>query len=497
MKIWLASCGIALFAHNAMAQETPAQFHLVGVHEYDAAELLQYAAHYALMDGGIDGQRLAALIGQIYQEDGYVLADVTLSSDGKTIVVDEGRVGSVRIEGVDKDVHDLVAKYVAPLLTDNAVSIDEIERALMLTDDIETVSATTEITYPDPNGGAELRIIGEQLSDSWGQITIDTPGRNPTSALAATIDQHFYHVVTAGDLLKLTFGTSYEFSTKNPSFSGAISYRAPVGGNGAYLEGYLGTLQARYNAMGILQQTDLNGNTAIVAAGVPVVRTVDRYGYLIGEIRRASSSATNNTANFKSTATVGSLIWLDGRRLDQGGALEYAASLSFGTQRGDTSASTTFNYARFGVGYGHPLTLGDQPARIEFQATGQSSSDALPATEKLVLGGRGANRAYDFNEISGDSGISLSVELALEGYNQVTNGIAFEPFGFVDFGWSRSNAFGATAASSAKSTSLGAGLRFTLPQDLYGQTYFAVPLVAGPRTAKGDPAIYVSISKQW
>lgn len=497
MKLWLASCGIALLAHNAMAQETLAQFHLVGVHEYDAAKLLQYAAHHALMDGEIDGQQLAAFIGQIYQEDGYVLANVTLSSDGKTIVVDEGRVGSVRIEGVDKDVHDLVAKYVAPLLTDNAVSIDEIERAIMLTDDIETVSATTEITYPDPNSDAELRIIGEQLSDSWGQITIDTPGRKPASALATTIDQHFYHVATAGDLLKLTVGTSYEFSTKNPSFSSAISYRAPVGGNGAYMEGYVGTLQARYNAMGALQQTDLRGTTAIVAAGAPVVRTVDRYGYLIGEIRRASSSATNNSANFKSTSTVGSLIWLDGRMLDQGGALEYAASLSVGTQSGDVSSATTFSYARFGVGYGHPLMLGDHPARIEFQAAGQSSSAALPATEKLVLGGRGANRSYDFNEISGDSGVSLSVELALEEYNQGNDGIAIEPFGFLDFGWSKTNDFGATAASSEKSTSLGAGLRFTLPRNLYGQAYIAVPMIAGPRTAKGDPAVFVSISKQW
>ncbi len=497
MKKWIAAFGMLIAAPSLSAQEAPKQYHLVGVQEYDPAELLQFAAHAVLMSGDIDGDSLAATVEQIYREDGYALAYVKLANDGRTIVVDEGRIGSIRIEGVDKEVHDLIAKYSAPLLNDNAVSIDELERALMLTEDIETVTATTEITYPDPNGDAELRIVGEQLSESWGQFTIDTPDRKPNSALTAAIDQHFYHVATAGDLLRLSLSSTYVFSTKNSSYAGALAYRAPVGGNGSYVEGYVGTLQARYNALGAMQQTDLDGTTAIIAMGAPIVRTVNRYGYLIGELRSASSSATDATSSFKATSTVGSAIWLDGRVLDGGGALEYAASFSLGNQTGDTRAAASFNYARFGLGYGHPTMIGNSPAQIALQATGQVSSSSLPSTEKMMLGGHGANRAYDYGEISGDSGLSLSFELALEGSNDFSDRIALEPYGFFEFGWAKNNAFGSTAASAAKSSSVGAGVRFSLPQRLYGQAYFAVPLIAGSRTAKGDPAIYLSLSRQW
>lgn len=497
MKKWIAAFGVLIAAPSLSAQEALKQYHLVGVQEYDPASLLEFASHAVLSSGYIDGNRLAATVEQIYREDGYALAYVKLASDGKTILVNEGRIGSVRIEGVDKDVYNLIAKYSAPLLRDNAVSIDEIERTLMLIQDIETLNATTEISYPDPDGDAELRIVAEQLSESWGQFTLDTPDRKPNSALTATIDQYFYHVAAAGDLLKLSLSSTYEFSTKNPTISGALAYRAPVGANGNYVEGYFGTMQARYNALGALQQTDLDGSTSIIAMGSPVVRTVDRYGYLIGELRHATSSATNATSTFKTSATVGSAIWLDGQVLEGGGSLEYAVSFSLGNQTGETEASSSFNYARFGVGYGHPIKIGSNYAQLALQATGQVSSFSLPSTEKMMLGGRGANRAYDYGEISGDSALSLSFELVLDGNNKSDGGLAVEPLGFVDFGWAKNNAFGSTAASTAKSSSVGAGIRFSLPQSLYGEAYVAVPLVAGSRTAKGDPAFYVSVSRQW
>ena len=79
-SLFLILVAVATQPTISNAQEQ-AQYSLVGVNEFEASSLLQYAAHAALDQGDISGENIARIVEQLYHEDGYFLARTRFDSD--------------------------------------------------------------------------------------------------------------------------------------------------------------------------------------------------------------------------------------------------------------------------------------------------------------------------------------------------------------------------------------------------------------------------------
>lgn len=502
-------CALALAvtlagAHEGQAQQSqdPQQINLVGATVYDPAEILGYAAKLvAQRTGGVTPGDLADTIAQIYREDGYFLAEVFIAEDGRTLVIDEGRIETIAIEGMDAQTYRLAERYVRPILGRPALTQEEFERAVMLIEDIGSTDAIAEVDYPDAGSGARLRVIGTPVDRNHGFVTLDHPARRFGDAAILSFGQEFHDALTAGDMLRLELSGSRDFDGGSRSVWGAVSYRVPVGGGGGFVEGYYGDVTAKWDATARLQATDFDGDTAILALGYPVIRNVDTYGYAILDLRETRSGVDVSGTVFDSDVRALGLSWIHGHALSHGGALEYAVNVTYGRRSNGAvvfdDGETHFAYLRAGFGYERPVSWFGPESSFRFDLWGQVTNDRLPGVEEFHIGGREEERGYLFAEATGDSGFSASIEVSRDLVPQSAVLRRLRPFGFVDFGAVRNNAPSPTERSEEKFASVGIGIDAEFASGIFVRSYLAAPLRDGPDTDAGDPALYLSLTKTW
>jgi hemolysin activation/secretion protein len=484
---------------------------LQGVTAYDGPTLLAYAAQLSLdRYGEVSPSQIAEIVELIYREDGFFLAEARLAPDGRTVVVEEGRIDSVSIEGVDAGTFRLMQSYVAPVVGRDAINLRQFERAIMLADDIEAVSVTSQIDYPDDDQGARLRLIGSALPNSFGNITLDNPARALGDAASLTLNQEFYSIFTAGDLLRFYVAGTEVYddddetlgASSYDSVLGSVTYRLPVGGAGAFAEGYYGNVQSRRDATGSLAETEIGGSTAILALGYPVQRDVLSYSYGLFEVRRTSADTEIGSDSFDSTVNVISATWLRGKALNSGGAYEFAVNLSFGEQgdpevAGFFDGDETFAHLRFAFGYTAPLPAHSSDTTVRAELWGQWSNDSLPGVEKFYLGGRHDERGYVFAETEGDSGLSATLEIGHDFYPADGAVLRMRPLGFLDAGYVENHEPAQGLPSDESLVSVGLGFEAEFKSNLFLNGYAALPLRDGSFTDAGDASLYLALAKSW
>ncbi len=488
-------------AHATSAEQT---FEVLGVGAYNAPEILSYAAQVDVQrTGRVTASGIAAAIETIYREDGYFLATARVSRDGRTILVDEGVIGSISIEGVDAKTFKLIEGYFAPVIGKLAVRLGEFERAIMLVEDIQSINASAEITYPEGSDAAHVRVVAEQLDTSSGYVTLDNPSRAFGDAVTLTFSQEFVSLLTPGDLFRFELSGTESLEDGDSDLYGSLVYRFPVGSAGTYAEAYIGNVVGDRDATGTLSQTDLEGNTAILALAHPFVRDVHTYGYGLIELRRTSSDSDpdGSTIDFESKVNVLGASWIYGKALDHGGAYEYALNLAIGERTSDATGfddgDKNFWHLRAGGGYQRPVTWFGDHSVFSAEVWGQYSPDRLPGIEEFYLGGIDEERGYIFAESQGDSGISATFQAGRDFFPQINGIRRLRPFGFIDVGYIENNDPSPAEQSDEVLSSAGIGLDAELPNGVFIQSYVAVPMTSGPDTDSGDPAFYLALSKSW
>jgi hemolysin activation/secretion protein len=110
---------------------------------------------------------------------------------------------------------------------------------------------------------------------------------------------------------------------------------------------------------------------------------------------------------------------------------------------------------------------------VLFATAGQWSSDILYSSEQFGYGGQSFGRAYDTSEITGDKGLSGSLELRYGAYGELEP-IGLQPYVFFDAGQVWNNAAG--QPKSQAGSSFGLGLHFTTRWNQFGNVSLAWPL---------------------
>ena len=488
-------------AMSTAAQAQTRSVSLEGVTVYDPQELLEFATQVSISRyGAVNAAALPGIIEVIYREDGYFLAEVFPGPDGTSFYVDEGAIDSVVIEGSDSDTAALIREYMRPLLAERPTTLSSFERAIMLSDDIGSVSVTAEVDYPDPQRAAELRLLATQEETSSGFVTLDHPARRLGEEVVLTFGQTIHSALTPGDLLGFELSATSDFKGDDTLF-GTVRYRTPIGGSGAYAEAYFGNVGARRDVDGALEETDIAGRTAILALGYPFLRSIDTYGYGLIELRHARTEVDVGAQDFDSGINAVSATWIHGKALPNGGAWEYAASLTHGERETNTfgfsDGDASFTHLRFGAGYTQPTTWFGEDSFFHAEFWGQISKNAVPSAEQFYIGGRFDERGYTFAEAQGDSGISATLSVGRDVFPDSSTLRSVRPFAFLDFGFVTNNETGRSGLEDETFASVGFGLDMELGQNVFVSTHVAIPLTDGPLTDAHDPALYIGLTRTW
>ena len=364
---------------------------------------------------------IAAAVETTYREDGYVLSRAiipaqTVEGGVFRIRIIEGFVSNVVVEGEVGPVRSLIESYAQKITEHRPVNIADIERYLLLINDIPGVTARS---VPRPGAGevgaSELVILAQRkwyqgfgFFDNRGSRFL---GPKTGGAGVALNSLTSFGEQTQGVLFKAEDGEQYVAQ---------LQYEQRLGSEGLTVGGFV-TYGVAYPG-GTLEPLDIKSDAFLLNLEVeyPLIRTRPLSLWLRGGFDYIDGETDVINAPFSDDRL---------RVLYAGGRLEFrdpllglnqlrvgirqGLDILGATDRDELNRSRVQGEADFTLIGGElsrlqPLVYGFSVfARVE----GQYSFDPLLAGEEFSLGGLTFGRGYDPAELTGEHGVGLSLEL--------------------------------------------------------------------------------------
>ncbi len=367
----------------------------------------------------------AAAVSQYYRSRGYFLASAYLPAQDLTrgvvkLQVLEGRVSELKMvpdASVRLDA-DVARRYLDDLVkVGRPVTEDQLERALLLTQDLPGIGARAEL---GPGAGLGDTAVSVALTEGplvSGNVGLDNSSNRYTGQMRLTGGVNLNDVGGTGSQASLQVATTGD--RFNYARAGLV---APVGAAGTKLG--VAYSRLRYKLGEDFASLNAGGSAGVAQLMLvhPLVRSRNqsvqvRAGY---EDKRYVNNANGaETGNKKVTALpIGmSMNWLD----EMGGGGSSSAAFEFTPGRVDLSANAAAlaadragpdsdgHYARTTYQFSRYQRLGTSTGLL-LKFNGQVASKNLEAGEKMSLGGPDRVRAYPAGEASGDEGQVLALE---------------------------------------------------------------------------------------
>lgn len=399
------------------------------------------------------------------------------------VQVDEGRIDEIRFDG---PAPDSVRRALAPLIGNKPARLDEVERRLLLTGDIDGVTIRSSRFFREKRRGILLVRTREDRLAVRAQLSNE--GTRPLGPVQLRIDADANGVLSSDDVFSLTYSTTPTEPDELQFARARYARRVMQGGTelGMTVSG------ARTRPGAYLAPLDLESRSWF--AGVDVLQPLHRQRraslWLQGElgVRDLKQWRSDNLA--RHDRVTAARLTLYGYADVAGGRLRVSSTLSQGlglfdaTEAGDPLASrrdadgvftSLSNWAEWTTGLVPRLSL-----RMAVQS--QMSTDPLLVIEEAGLGGTAFLRGYDWSERSGDQAAMgmLEVRYMLSEPLKLMKRAQF--YAFVD-GGKVTNLGGGFGSGSLAST--GGGVRADITNRMGVNIEVAVP-VSGPRYDTGD-----------
>ncbi|MEY3671531.1 MAG: hypothetical protein RI904_1188 [Pseudomonadota bacterium] len=511
--LWL-SLTLSLGSVSVVAQTQTAVVHpqgyenisLVGVTAYDPQQLWLFAvehAHKQTKDFSIED--IADAIQLIYREDGYFLVDVRVAHAGKNgqLTVREGRLSKIEVSGATPEMAQTIHKYVSNAVGDQPLTLERFERGIMLARDLSGVSLTSEFISSEGAGDDVLKIAVKTVKQR-GSLSLDNLPRNFGKGIYGVLSEEVYSTITPGDMFRINVLPSADFNNNWSGVFGSLTYRAPIGSDGLYAEGTVGTGLTRSLYTG-LNQTPQNlfQNTlmANVVIGYPIHRDAHSFLYTMSEV--GYSALDNSLSGMNDTKSgvfrqflVYSNNYRDGSTFRAGLTLTggVADRQYYGTE---VVSDPNFYHLRFGVGYTTPLSNASAGLGLRLEATAQVTTSSLPTTEKYFLGDRTRLRGYGYAELIGDSGVAATAEISQFYHVGARYLDSVAPFAFFDAGWLKQNTPIPGMLNETPLASVGIGVQTRSQENFSIRAWVGLPLIAGYSTPAYSPAVWIQLTQAW
>ncbi|MDP3418224.1 ShlB/FhaC/HecB family hemolysin secretion/activation protein [Falsiroseomonas sp.] len=377
-----------------------------------------------------------AAIVSLYREEGYVFTavDAVLDAQGNLrLVVAEGHVTEVLLEGDIGPAGTQVLRFLNRLILRPALDVASLERALLLAQDIPGVAIRSVLRPAGTAPGALTLVAQVSRRPVTGYVTADNRAyrlTGPEQGLAAVQFNSFTEFGERTELI--LFGAAGE-----TQIFGQASTEFFLGGSGLRARAYAG--QGRATPSGALRGIGYEGETttAGLALSYPLIRRRSESLLLTGQFDLIESEIEIDGANGRTTRlSRDSLrvlrIGAEWARFDLwlGEAFPAANSATLRASRGlealgaerngnadaaRLGAQVDFTKLAFEVSRRQALFQPWAGADVALVGTlaGQWSDDILPLSEKFYLGGARLGRGFYAGEVTGDRALAASAELQL------------------------------------------------------------------------------------
>ncbi|RVU46238.1 ShlB/FhaC/HecB family hemolysin secretion/activation protein [Rubrivivax rivuli] len=362
-----------------------------------------------------------------YQRNGHLLSYAYVPAQRVEggiveIAVLEGQLEAVQIvtaqdvrlrdEVIQAHTDRLATRPEAP----QPVLLADVERQMLLLNDIAGVTARAAFTPGARTGGADMVVSVAEDEPLSLRVTADNHGAKSTGEVRVGLGLQLRNVSGWGDQTD----ARAMVSRQGGLVSGSLSTLVPVGGDGLRLGASLSRLS--YELAGSFRELGATGhaNTFGVELNYPLVRSTDtNLGLrLAGEMKQLRDEVQLVGRSVpKRNSTLEATLSAD-HRDSFGGVSAGRISASLGSlrllddaQRATDAAGlqTARSYGKLGFQAVRQQTLSG-PFSVVLRVAGQASGGNLDSSEKFSLAGPGAVRAYAPGEASVDQGALVSVE---------------------------------------------------------------------------------------
>lgn len=462
-----------------------------------------------------DIYRISSAITNKYRNDGYILTQIIIppqTIDGGIVHLKavEGFVDKITVEGEGQEsAQKLIRAYANNIHTQGALNVRDLEKFLLLINDLPGVDARSILSPSKTQAGAsDLRIIIERdpydalLSlDNYGSRYLGPVQVGAAGSLNSFFGQN--ERITTQIVVAPEIGTGYELAY------GALGYMQPIWTHGTMLK--LSASNTFTDPGYNLDEFNVSGRSQFMSIAVehPFIRTRARnlYGHVSFDWRNVESKndlEATRRDHLRVLRAGGRFEFLDtflnaginNLNLEISKGLNILGSSEEGDLRlSRTAGDPTFTKLNAGIQRIQRVTSG---INVLMSVQGQWASSALLASEEFGIGGFNSGRGYDPSEIVGDDGIAGKLELQ---WNEPYKAPIFEDYqlySFYDIGkvWNKDATTSAGKQDSIASA--GFGLRADFANDIEAGAAVAFPLTRDVETQQDkDPRFYFSINRRF
>lgn len=443
-----------------------------------------------------------------------------------------GRLVAVRVRGEPGGNTGVLERYLQHLVDQPVFNVTEAERYLLLADDIPGMDVRLSLRAA-ANGQpgdliGEIAVVAQPVQVSFN---LQNMGSRELGRFGGTLGAQVYGLTGLGDVTTVSLFSSHDFSEQQTV---QVAHDFLVGGDGLKLGGQL-TLGWAHPTLGIagfdVRSETLFGSvraawplvrsqaqTVVVSTGLDIVdQDVRANRFLLSRdrVRVAWLRMDGNQTDRPSLARQNGYTPYEPRlRLAYGVELRRGLSILGANPdcRAALLACTASNKLPSRIEQDPTATLMRLDLAAEFRpvpaftvalrAAAQGASNALPAFEEMTGGNYSTGRGYDPGAITGDRGVSGSLEFRLGSLiPRGAGAYAVQPFAFVDAARLNDRDPSQRALNPDKLVSVGGGVRFAWARGMQGDAAVAVPLhrtdgqVLGGRP-RGDARLLFSITSR-
>lgn len=423
-----------------------------------------------------------------YRRDGYILSQVivppqTIDNGVLTLRAIEGFIDTITFQDTPAHEKARLEKYTTPLKSARPLKAAQLERALLLMNDLPGLTVESVLSpSATTQGAADLTlVISRKNYDAF--FDVNNRGSRYLGTLQAQTALRLNNPLGFDEAVTFQLATAPDgFPHRELDFA-AISIEKPLGSHGTVWE--IGGSITSTDPGHDLATFDIKGLAQAFYTGIrhPVIRTRQQNLFVTLGFHTLNSERTDNLGLGKTEDRL--------RVLRLSGDWEYTDRLQ-GANRAQITASKGLDvlnmksknspnptrargepeFFKLAFDANRIQRLGDH-LELSLSASGQKSAHYLLASEEFGIGGARFGSAYDSSEITGEDGLAARVELrtGIMGYTS-----SVRPYIFYDIGkvWDRDSLAAADRQRSLASTGLGA--RFSFGAHVSGDIEAALPL---------------------
>ena len=441
---------------------------------------------------------IADMITAKYRNDGYILSRAflppqTIETGTVTINIVEGYINEVSVQGEVPEQSSLLSAYADNIVKSRPLSINILERYLLLLRDLPGIEAEATINPSENVPGASDLLVLVNYKAKDGFIRLDNRGSKFNGPGQVWLGTGFNSLADTHQRYVFTFATAGENMKELRYFD--LGYERHIDTDGKKL--YLNLTKTDSQPGDSLKALDIESGNKTFKIGIskPLIRSRRENLSIYADFVARNSETTiltsrlskDNIRFFSFGALYDNIDRLGGVnqlgvRIDQGLNILGASdenSKDLSRERGN------INFTKLSLNASRLQRLNDNWSFLT-SLTSQVASSKLLASEEFGVGGERCVRGYDPSEVTGDNGYCLLLEMRY-GQSFGSESLAgYQLYGFYDFGEVKRRIPGALAGKTANLASTGLGVRLNFAEWLSGSLEVTWPQKKRVDTRKID-----------